>query len=130
MQVQTVRFFKDSFQCMTLSDLCRFRNRAVRPFICSALVKTIPNNLRKHRTQGAVSNLVSSGDAGLPWVLALQRRWCWWEADAKLPFLSFWLHWVLVAAWASSSCSGWGLLSVVLHGLLTEVPSPVAEHRL
>ena len=80
--------------------------------------------------QGAVSNLVSGGDAGLPWVLALQRRWCWWEAVAKLPFLSFWLHWVLVAAWAFSSCSGWGLLFVVLHGLLIEVPSPVAEHRL
>lgn len=35
-----------------------------------------------HRSQGAVSNLVSGGDAGLLWVLALQRRWCWREADA------------------------------------------------
>lgn len=82
MQVQTVRFFKGSFQCMMLSDFCRFRNRAARPFVCSALVETIPNNLRMHRSQGAVSNLVSGGDAGLLWVLALQRRWCWREADA------------------------------------------------
>lgn len=62
---------------MTFAD----SETAARPFVCSALVKTIPN-LRKHRTQGAVSNLVSGGDAGLPWVLALQRRWCWREADA------------------------------------------------
>ena len=48
----------------------------------AAPVKTIPNNLSKHGTQGAVSNLVSGGDARLPGVLALQRRWCWREADA------------------------------------------------
>ena len=48
----------------------------------AAPVKTIPNNLSKHGRQGAVSNLVSGGDARLPGVLALQRRWCWREADA------------------------------------------------
>ena len=33
-------------------------------------------------------------------------------------------------AWALSSCSQWGLVFIVVHGLFTVVASPVAEHRL
>ena len=33
-------------------------------------------------------------------------------------------------AWAFSSCSEWGLLFVVVRGLLIAVASLVAEHRL
>ena len=33
-------------------------------------------------------------------------------------------------AWAFSSCSEWGLLFVVVRGLLIEVASLVAEHGL
>ena len=47
-----------------------------------------------------------------------------------LKFIYFWLHWVFVAARACSSCSEWGLLFVVVHGLLIAVASLVAEHRL
>ena len=33
-------------------------------------------------------------------------------------------------AWAFSSCGEWGLLFVVVHGLLIVLASLVAEHRL
>ena len=45
-------------------------------------------------------------------------------------FLNFWLRWVFIAAQAFSSCGEWGLLFVVVHGLLIAVASLVAEHRL
>ena len=37
------------------------------------------------------------------------------------------LHWCV---WAFSSCGEWGLLFLVVHGLLIAVASLVAEHRL
>ena len=33
-------------------------------------------------------------------------------------------------AWSFSSCSGWGLLFVAVHGLLIAVASLIAEHGL
>ena len=46
-------------------------------------------------------------------------------------FLSFFLHWVFVAARGLfSSCSEWGLLFVAVRGLLIAVASLVAEHGL
>ena len=45
-----------------------------------------------------------------------------------LNFIYFWLCWVFVAAWAFSSCGEWGLLFVVVHGLLIAVASLVVEH--
>ena len=45
-------------------------------------------------------------------------------------FIYFWLHWVLVAAQAFSSCGELGLLFLVVHGLLIAVASLVVEHGL
>ena len=45
-------------------------------------------------------------------------------------FVCFWLHWVLIAARASSSYSKRGLLFVAVHGLLSAVASLVVEHGL
>ena len=45
-------------------------------------------------------------------------------------FFNLWLCWVFVAAQAFSSCGEQGLLFVVVCGLLIEVASLVAEHRL
>ena len=42
-----------------------------------------------------------------------------------------WLRWVFVVARGLfSSCGEWGLLFVVVRGLLIAVASPVAEHRI
>ena len=46
-------------------------------------------------------------------------------------FIYFWLRWVFVAARGLSLVGGeWGLLLVVVHGLLIAVASLVAEHEL
>ena len=46
-------------------------------------------------------------------------------------FIYFWLRWAFAAARGLfSSCREWGLLFVVVHGLLIAVASLVAEHRL
>ena len=46
-------------------------------------------------------------------------------------FIYFWLRWVFVAACRLfSSCGEWGLLFIVVHGLLIEVASLVAERGL
>ena len=43
----------------------------------------------------------------------------------------FWLHWVFIAAHGLFSDSGqWGLLFIVVRGLLIAVASLVAEHGL
>ena len=49
----------------------------------------------------------------------------------SLPFfLSLWLRWVLVPVRAFLSCGDWGLLFVVVRGLLTAVDSLVVEHGI
>ena len=48
--------------------------------------------------------------------------------DCFVFLIYFCLHWVFVASWAFPSCSEWGLLSLVLHGLLTAVAF-VTERR-
>ena len=45
-------------------------------------------------------------------------------------FIYFWLRWVCCCVRAFSSCGEWGLLFVVVHGLLVAVVSLVAEHKL
>ena len=45
-------------------------------------------------------------------------------------YLFFWLHWVVIATRAFSSCCGWGLLSRAVHRLLTAAASFVVEHGL
>ena len=46
-------------------------------------------------------------------------------------YFYFWLRWVFVAARGLfSSCGEWGLLFVVVRGLLIAVASLVAEHGL
>ena len=47
-------------------------------------------------------------------------------------FLYFWHCWVFVAVCrlVFSSCGEWALLCVAVHGLLSEVASPVVELRL
>ena len=42
----------------------------------------------------------------------------------------FWLRWVFIAVRGRSSCGEWGLLFVVVRGLLIAVASLVAKHRL
>ena len=42
----------------------------------------------------------------------------------------FWLHWILIAARAFSSCGEQGLLFAVVCRLLIAVASLVAEHGL
>ena len=42
----------------------------------------------------------------------------------------YWLHRVCCCAWPFSSCSKWGLLFVVVCGLLIVVASLVADHGL
>ena len=45
-------------------------------------------------------------------------------------YVYFWLHWVFAVCGLSLAIMGRGLLSPVVHGLLTEVVSLVAEHGL
>ena len=42
----------------------------------------------------------------------------------------FWLHWVIVAAWAFSSCNAWGYCLAAVHAFLILVASLAVEHRL
>lgn len=102
-------------------------------FICSVLVKTIPNNFRKHRTQGAVSNL--GRDAGLPWVLALQRCWCWREADAGSGLEERTAGPSELLEDRDSGCPGWAALGAgpsiqTLQGLQMREPDQITAHSL
>ena len=51
------------------------------------------------------------------------------ELEVIYLFIYFWLCWIFIAAHGLSLCNEWGLLFIVLHGLLIMVTSLVGEHR-
>ena len=55
---------------------------------------------------------------------------CFFRKIFKILFLYLSLCWVFVAAYAFSSCGEWGLLCIVVVGLLIAGASCVGEHRL
>lgn len=83
--------------------------------------------------QGAVSD--PGRNAGLPWVLALQRRWCWREADAGSGLEERTAGPSELLEDRDSGCPGWAALGAgpsiqTLQGLQMREPDQTTAHSL
>lgn len=74
-------------------------------------------------------------NAGLPWVLALQRRWCWREADAGSGLEERTAGPSELLEDRDSGCPGWAALGAgpsiqTLQGLQMREPDQTTAHSL